>query len=131
MNKWTFAFAVVLVLALPMAVRAEGIHDTLVRCSDDSSRITYDPSRLNALRVGTARNPAGADGSVWFDLGRESWVDARVITVSGRICKTLLVHQYRGAGTHTVTLGPLPTGTYFVQVSGDGLVRHAKVTIIR
>lgn len=76
-------------------------------------------------------NPLNTDGRIDFRIPRSGHVSLTVYNLSGQRVQTL-VNEELTIGDHTViwNVQELPSGTYFLYLESNGLVRRQKVVVI-
>lgn len=83
-------------------------------------------------------NPSSRETTIRYELPRQAAVTLRVFDAAGRVVRTLVDAEHRGAGPHAVRWDgrddsdrPAPSGAYFYRLEAEGAVLSRKMILLR
>ena len=101
-------------------------------CSDfmldnDSLPVSYDFLSIYP-------NPFNPEVKIDFDLENSGSVDLSIFDLNGRLVKSLISHEFKAAGNHSISWKPmdLSSGDYLVKLSNGGsIISTKKITYLK
>jgi pimeloyl-ACP methyl ester carboxylesterase len=100
--------------------------------TDLDGRITYFEIlkvSMTAVKGGMILSPNPAQGNVNIKLTRTEtgMMQAGIIDLNGRMIRSWMINKTANEFTQPLDVSALPSGTYFIQVKGDGFVETTKL----